>query len=131
MKISHFGGTGYIDSVEDMYKVLKIRFGDNVNEFWITDNESENPCLAILINKSIANLTYFPEEGHPGFQSFKNENGPDLSGYSIFYTDTPDVEIEIDNEVVVPVELALKAAEEFFDKMEILTSVKWMNLQEI
>lgn len=131
MKISHFGGIDYIDTIEEMKKILNTRFGDDVNEFWITDNESENPCLVILINKAIANLTYFPEDGHPGFQSFENENGLDSNGYSIFYTNTPEEEIEISNEMVVPVELALKTAKEFFESMEMPTSIKWMNLQEV
>lgn len=131
MKVLHFGGIEYTDTVDGLKKVLSKRFGDDVNEFWITENESDNPCLAILINKTLANLTFFPEDGHPGFQSFGNENDLVPGGYSVFYTNTPEEEIEINNDMVIPVEDAVKAAEEFFANNEIPTSVKWMNLMDV
>lgn len=45
------------------------KYGDGVNEFWITNNTQENPCLVVLVNKEMANLTYFPDEESLGFQS--------------------------------------------------------------
>jgi len=80
MKISHFGGTVECKTIEDLDIVLNMRYGLGVNEFWIS-HEHEIPCLAILVNNNYANLTYFSEDGHPGFQSvgMGTDLGPEIS----------------------------------------------------
>ena len=60
MKISHFGGVVFCNKIDDFLNVMKKRYGNDVNEFWITDDETENPCLAILVNGELANVTFFP-----------------------------------------------------------------------
>jgi len=70
-------------------KYYKKRYGDDVNEFWITNDTQDNPCLVILVNKEMANLTYFPDEESLGFQSVGRQTGQ-TNEYCIFYTNTPE-----------------------------------------
>jgi hypothetical protein len=113
MKVSHFGGTVDCKKFNDLNFILNIKYGSRVNEFWIS-GEDDYPCLVILVNNDYANITYFPEDGHPGFQSIGM--GTDLSpgGVTIFYTNTPNEEIEIRNDTIVPFPKAMEAAKEYF-----------------
>jgi hypothetical protein len=127
MKVSHFGGTAECKTIEDLRKVLNMRYGDGVNEFWISGEEN-NPCLAVLVNKDYANLTYFPKVGHMGFQSVGMGTSLVSDGISIFYTNTPEEEIEIGNDAVVPFFKALEAVEEFFETTALPESIEWFEL---
>ena len=127
MKVSHFGGTIDCPTMEILEIVLNMQFGTGVNEFWIS-GEEDNPCLAILVNNSYANLTYFPEDGHPGFQSVGMDTDLDLGEITVFYTNTPEEEMEINNDAVVPFEIALNAAKEFYLTSALPTCLEWTEL---
>ena len=53
MKIKHFGGTEYANNISEFSEILQKRYGDDVNEFWITNDTQDNPCLVILVNKEM------------------------------------------------------------------------------
>jgi len=127
MKVSHFGGTIDCATMETFEIVLNMQFGSGVNEFWISDEE-DSPCLAILVNNDYANLTYFPEDGHPGFQSVGTGTDLNMEEITVFYTNTPEEEMEINNDAVVPFEIALKAAKEFFLTSTLPTCLEWIEL---
>lgn len=44
MKIKHFGGTEYANNISEFSEILQKRYGDDVNEFWITNDTQDNPC---------------------------------------------------------------------------------------
>ena len=94
MKIKHYGGTEYANNFSEFSEILQKRYGDDVNEFWITNDTQDNPCLVILVNKEMANLTYFPDEESLGFQSVCRQTGQTYE-YCIFFTNTPEEEIEL------------------------------------
>jgi len=82
------------------------------------------------VNNDYANLTYFPEDGHPGFQSIAMDTDLNMKDISIFYTNTPDEEIEIDNDAIVPFSRAVEATKEFFTSLSLPTCLKWLELCE-
>ena len=129
MKVSHFGGIVDCETINSMLSILNLRYGKGVNEFWIY-GEDRFPCLAILVNNDYANLTYFPEDGHPGFQSIAMDTDLNMKDISIFYTNTPDEEIEIDNDAIVPFSRAVEATKEFFTSLSLPTCLKWLELCE-
>jgi hypothetical protein len=47
---------------------------------------------------------------------------------SIFYTNTPEEEIEIRTDVVIPFCKAVKAAEEFFETKTLPECIEWLEL---
>lgn len=67
----------------------------------------------ILVNKEMANLTYFPDEESLGFQSVGRQTGQ-TNEYCIFYTNTPEEEIEISRDSIISVNKAFEAAKKFF-----------------
>ena len=105
-------------------KYYKKKYGDGVNEFWITNNTQENPCLVVLVNKEMANLTYFPDEESLGFQSVGRQTGQ-TNEYCIFYTNTPEEEIEISRDSIISVDKAFEAAKKFFYKCEMPDNIEW------
>ncbi|MCR4861837.1 MAG: hypothetical protein K5884_04370 [Ruminococcus sp.] len=126
MKIKHFGGIEYVNNIEEFANVLSQKYGANVNEFWITEDEKENPCLAILINKELANVTYFPDEESLGFQAAGSVDNSDMDEFVVFYTNTPDEEIEVSNEFIITYDEAINIAKEFFDKHDMPENVEWI-----
>jgi hypothetical protein len=48
--------------------LLKKRYGDDVNEFFIA-GEDRYPLLSILVRGSVACLHFFPQAAHPGSHS--------------------------------------------------------------
>lgn len=125
MKIRHFGGVEFAACENELTEILTQRYGNDVNEFWITEDDQDNPCLAILVNKELANITYFPDEYSPGAQSVGCCCGLELNGYTVFYTNTPEEEIEISNNLIIPFDLALKAAAEFFHNQKMPRCIDW------
>ncbi|OUM58561.1 hypothetical protein PIROE2DRAFT_64322 [Piromyces sp. E2] len=127
MIIEHFGGKVEVFNIEEIEKILLIRYGNNVNEFWLTIDK-KIPCLAILVNNDKATITYFIKEGHPGFQSLNKNTNNDNNKYSVFYTNTPTEEIEIDNNNVISIDLVNDVVKEFYNTHQKPTCIEWMEL---
>ena len=124
MKIKHFGGTEYANNISEFSEIFLKSYGDVVNVFWITNDTQDNPCLVILVNKEMANLTYFPDEESLGFQSVGRQTGQ-TNEYCIFYTNTPEEEIEISRDSIISVNKACEAAKKFFYKCEMPDNMEW------
>lgn len=124
MKIKHFGGIEYTNNISEFLRILQKRYGNDVNEFWISEDHQDSPCLAILVNKEFANLTYFPDEESLGFQSVGCQTNHN-SEYCIFYTNTPEEEIEIGADSIVSINKAIEAAKQFFDNSKMPNNIEW------
>jgi hypothetical protein len=48
------------DTFPEFERILSRRYGSGVNAFWISKQKGQLPLLLILVNKSLANLHYFP-----------------------------------------------------------------------
>lgn len=125
MTIKHFGGIEIAKKIEELCEILHKRYCDDVNEFWITYDNQENPCLVILINKDWANVTYFPDAESLGFQSVGNPIGLNPGKFSVFYTNNLKEEIEISNSAIITFEEALQVALEFFHNSKLPSCIKW------
>jgi len=124
MYAEDFGGRIELPDEAAVTEALRRRYGENVNEFWLFRG-AKYPHLAILIAGEFASLLYFPSEGHPGMRSVGKAP---LQGqqFMIFYTNTPQEEIEISADAVVPVAAAEEAAIEFFRFPEAPRRIKWL-----
>ena len=127
MRVSHFYGTVDCSSIEDIESVFSIRFGNGANEFWISGDE-DVPCLAVLVNNDYSNLTFIPDDGHPGFQSIGMNTDLQPQGVTVFYTNTPDEEIEVYNDAVIPITKALEAVKEYFTTSKMPSCIEWCEL---
>ena len=128
MKIEHFGGLDYAGDLGSLDAVLTSRYGTNANEFWLSLEDEKFPALAILVRDDLANVHYFPEDGHPGYLLTESQPNAKTGGSTVFFTNTPSEEVEIGNEGVVPFSSALKAAHEFFSSTTLPTLEGWFEL---
>ena len=127
MIIEHFGGRDECKTIEDLERILKMRYGNAVNEYWIY-GEDTFPCLAVLVKDNCASLTYFPNDNHAGFCSITMDDNVDNDGTTIFYVNTPTEEIEVDNGCIVPFANALEAVKEFFVSLSKPSCLEWVEL---
>jgi len=125
MIIKHFGGIEVANNLDEVCEVLHKRYGDDVNEFWITYDNKENPCLAILVKKELANVTYFPDAESLGFQSVGNPRDLNPDEFSVFYTNTPEEEIEICNSAIITFKEAFQVAVDFFQNPKLPCCIEW------
>ncbi len=130
MIIEHFGGKNTCGNLEDLENILRFRTDKGLNEFWIwISEEIENPCMAMLVKNDYAYLHFFPEEGHPGFQSVGQDTDLDEDGDSTFYTGSDSgEEVSVPNYAVLPFQMAVNAVKEFFETKEMPQSVDWEEL---
>ena len=125
MRVEHFGGTDQIHSSAGLCELLKKRYGNDANEFFISGKD-RYPLLSMLVRGSVACLHYFPREEHPGFISATGTN--ELDGVLVFYTNTATEEIEVDARAGIPFEQAQAAAKEFLALGAMPASVQWREL---
>lgn len=125
MFIKHFGGSEQVTNTEDLARILNKRYAEDVNEFWITKDNQNNPCLVILVNKNLANVTYFPNEESSGFQCIGNMHNLNQNEFSVFYTNTLEEEIEISNSAIITFDKAMKIALDFLENRDIFDSIEW------
>lgn len=125
MVIKHFGGIETVNTLYGVCEVLHKRYGDDVNEFWITCDNQENPCLAILVNKEFANVTYFPDAESLGLQSVGIPGDFNPDEFSVFYTNTPEEEIEVSNSAIITFDEALQVALDFFQNSKLPNCIEW------
>ena len=128
MKVSHFGGTESVSSIEELRRILSERYANDANEFWLSDETKDFPCMAILVKGSLASVTFFEDEDDIGSQSAGRNNNLKAGTFTVFYTNTPNEEIEIHSEMVVSEEAAAKAAEQFFSERKMPRCMEWQKL---
>ena len=124
MKITHFGGVEECNSIEELHTILKKRYGNNANEFWISCGE-KFPYLGMMVKDKYAYIQYFPDEDSAGFVGMINNNDPPLEEIVIFYTNTINEEIEVFNEMVVPFSKAEEVIVVFYNNSNLLEHLKW------
>src|SRR6516165_8421738 len=88
MRIEDFNGvTCHASDIEQIDRILHKRYGEGVNDFWISLGNEKYPTIALQVNRDLASLHYFPREGHPGYVSvgdFKSL-GLEPNGETTFY----------------------------------------------
>jgi hypothetical protein len=127
MKLEDFKGTADVNSEPELESFLKRRFGECVNEFWLSHGNKE-PVLAIMVNGQLAVLHYFPKRRHAGFRSLGKIDGLDPQEMSIFFTQTAQQKLSVLNSAIVPFDTALKIAREFLHAPERPSCVDWLEL---
>ena len=126
MRIRHFGGIETASTHDELRSILSKRFENESNEFWMFADNKEFPCMAILVKGNLANVSFICDENDIGYQSLGQAVGSKTGTFTVFYTNTPEEEIEIHDEMIVSAENAVKAAEEFFREHKMPCCIKWV-----
>lgn len=124
INVEHFGGSVEVTDPTALDEVLRTRFANDANEYWLCGDE-RYPVLAINVRGSSAMIHFFPEDGHAGFGSIGDESA---AGVETFYTNTATEELEIWARAVVDFEQARLAALEFMRSGSIPTVIDWYEL---
>jgi hypothetical protein len=127
MRIEHFGGTAVASDWPSLRQLLTLRYGSGANEFWLS-GEERFPSLSILVRDERACLHFFRSEHDAGRCSQNDANGQEASGSLIFFTNTPDEEIEVPAEATVSFSTAMDAARDFLGSSEPPPSIHWKEL---
>lgn len=96
---------------------------------WLTPDEGRYPALALRISDRVADVHYFPRDGHPGFRCLGGDCLPAGGVTRLVYEGAdPATGEDTPNEFIVPVELAGKIAAEFFRSQQKSAAVSWFEL---
>lgn len=127
MIIEHFEGKTECNSLDNIDDILTRRTYKGVNEF-IIHGEQEFPYMVVLVNNNYAYLHFYKEEDDPGFRSIGGDTDLEKDGDSIFYTNTDNEEVSIENVSVVPFSNALMAVKQFFETRDMPKCIEWEEL---
>jgi hypothetical protein len=97
--------------------------------FWLTPDETRYPALAIRVSPDLADVHYFPCDGHPGYRCFGGDGVPE-GGYTtlVYQGADPATGEQTPNEFVVPFETARAIAGEFFRTERMSDAESWFEL---
>ena len=128
MVVQDFGGAHDVNGDAEMEAILATRYGQGVNEIWLTHEGHEYPAILILANGELACVHYFPEEFDPGYQSVGTKQGVDPEGSTTFFVNTPTEPVYVLNTAIVPFSLACQAAKEFSKSSKLPRCIEWFRL---
>lgn len=128
IQVEDMMGTVRVVDAAGLEAALARRCGNGVNEFWISHDQDRFPVLAIVVNGDLASLSYFPEDGHPGYKSMGDVPGLASGESTRFYVNTPTEIHLVLNDFVVPVATAVQAAQQFRVAKDRPPVVEWWEL---
>ena len=117
-----------MDDAEDLEEVLTWRDARGGGIFWLTHDE-QYPTLAIRVSGDLADVHFFPRNGHPGFRCLGGAGMPDGGSMRFVFQgcDPADGE-DTPNEFVVPLRTAKSIATEFLRSERKARDVSWFEL---
>lgn len=124
LKAEHFFGASVVHTKNEVRRLLANRRTGGFDEIWLT-GPTNFPNLVVAIGPPGAALHYFPEDGHPGWQSVGT---PDAPGSVEFRTNTPEEKNEIAASAVVSTDMAARAMEQFLEDASLPDCVSWHEL---
>jgi hypothetical protein len=118
-----------VDDVESLDAALAWRDARGGGIFWLSPDDDEYPTLAVRVSGEVADVSYFPREGHPGYRCLGGEGLPEGGMTTLVYEGAePSTGEETPNEFVVSFERARSLASEFFRTKERPGTVPWFEL---
>ena len=114
---------------DTLERVLELRDDVGGALFWLTHDGDGYPALTIRISGDMADVHYFPGEGHPGFRALAES--PARNGQaSIFVYDgcDPMAGEETPSEFVLHASTAMNLAKDFYRNRTRSSFVSWFEL---
>ncbi len=128
VNVEDFTGSHQASSIASLEIILLTRDTDGYNSFWLSHKNHRYPCLSLLVNGSLATLTYFPKDSHPGFVPVGNRAGLKSGDLTTFRMEKSGEEVQILNDAIVPIDIGSAIAREFFLSEGLPNSIKWNEL---
>lgn len=127
MLIEHFEGKKECKNLQEIVETLKKKTDKNVNEFIISTDE-QFPYIIMAVKGVHACLSYFRNENDCGYSSVNTTPFLDENGISIFYTNTDNEEIEVENTAIIMLDDAIAAVIEFLQTKQLPQNIVWEEL---
>lgn len=129
MRVDGFRRTWDVDREEALEAALMSRDSRGGGEFWLSQTERKYPCLAMQVCGTLSHVTFFPDDGHPGFECLGGEGlPPDGVTKLVFEGCDPGDGVEIPNRFIVPLTKALSEANVFFYAGIMSDAEEWFEL---
>ena len=127
MKVNGYRRAWEVNNIEGLSKALAWRDSHNGAVFWLTHNNESFPALAIRISGDLADVHFFPKQGHAGFRSLGglNEEG---TTRLVYEGCDPAAGEETSNQFLIPINAVRDIAIEFFRSKHMSTGVPWFEL---
>ena len=129
MRVQGYHRAWQVEDIKALEDALAWRDSRGGARFWLAHNDQKYPALAIRVTGDVADVHFFPEEGHPGFRCLGGE-GLLKGGWTVlvFQGCDPGTGEETPNEFVVPFKTACSIAREFFSRKQMSDTVSWFEL---
>ncbi len=124
-RLDHDTGSRVLTTESQLEEALRLHFTQDTAELWLS-GEARFPCLAILVRGEHANVHWFPEEGHPGFQSVSEAS--DVDGETTVTFRAGGQETQVSRHWIVSADLARRAAREMFHSTDRPECLVWEEL---
>ena len=129
MRVDRCGRTWQVADDKSLDAALASRDDRGGGMFWLTPEPERYPTLALRVSGEVADVHYFPWDGHPGFRCLGGDGLPNGGSTTLVYEGCdPATGEETPNEFVIPFETALAIAKEFFRTKQMSAAVSWFEL---
>jgi hypothetical protein len=130
MRIEGHHTTWHANDARSLAEILRRRDSKGGGQFWISAMDDRFPCLALRVSGDLADVHYFPEEGHPGFRCLAEQDLLDERDAIpfVYCGCDPASGEEVPREFVVPFMVALAVATEFLSTRQLPEAARWLEL---
>jgi hypothetical protein len=129
LQLHGYGREWQIQDAEALQHALAWRDSRGGGFFWLSLEDRKYPCMAIRVSGSIADVHYFPADGHPGFRCLGGEGLPEEGSTTLVFEGCdPRQGEETPNRFVVPFETASSVAAEFLRSQRMSPTVSWFEI---
>ena len=127
MTVQDFNKTYEPKDEGELISCLSRQYGSGYNTFWMAEAAGTYPVLILFVNGDLASLNYLPRAGHAGFVSTGSVPGLERNGTTMFFLNLQE-EQPVLNGAIVPRSLAVEAAREFMNSVDLPRAIKWLEL---
>jgi hypothetical protein len=97
--------------------------------FFLEPDDASYPLLCMRVSDDVADVIFYPEDGHPGFRCLGGEGLPESGWTTLKYEgcDPSDGEKE-PNRFILPFAKGCSVASDFLRELRMSESVSWLDL---
>ncbi len=129
MRVDGYDRSWQVRDVKELQEALAWRDARGGAIFWLSDDEDKYPAFAMRVSGDLADVHFFPKEGHPGFRGIGGEGLPaDGSTRLVFQGCDPGSGEETPNDFILPFPTASSIATEFFLHKRMSSGITWLEL---
>ena len=129
MKLTIANRSATVTSRDALLTALETLDQCGGGEFWLASEAGHLPALAIRLSGQLADVHYFPGDGHPGFRLLGDLDLP-IGGTTLFVYEgcDPFSGESVPNEFVTSASRALSIAGDFFETSQKPEPGSWFEL---